>query len=269
MRLVRDADGVPLEIIGYLVDVSTRKLAEEALRSAERELVNRGRLAAVGELAATMAHEVRNPLGVLFNSIGTLEKRLPAGGDTGALLAIMREEAQRLERLVRELLDFARPLSPSFAPESLDTLVHSAVEAATLEVGPNHAAISVKIAPDLPLVRVDASMMRQAIVNLLVNALQAASTTGTVDVHASLRKLEGQHFVCINVIDTGPGITPEIAPRVFDPFFTTKPTGTGLGLAVVKSIVESHGGLIELHSVPGAGTTIGISIAVDSERASA
>jgi signal transduction histidine kinase len=248
-------------------DVTERKEAEAALRSAERELVNRGRLAAVGQLAATMAHEVRNPLGVLFNSISTLEKKLPAGGDTGTLLAIMREEAVRLERLVRELLDFARPLSPSLSSESLGALVRGAVEAASLEVGPNHPSILVEIAPDLPLVRVDASMMRQAIVKLLVNALQAASATGTVDVHASLRKLEGRRFARIDITDTGPGIAAEIARHVFDPFFTTKPTGTGLGLAIAKSIVESHGGLIDLHSVPGTGTTVGISIGVDPEQA--
>ena len=251
------------------VAIANARLYEEVVRRsselerAQQQLVNRERLAALGQLAATLAHEVRNPLGVMFNSLGTLGKMLPAEGDAATLLAIMSEEAARLERLVRELLDFARPLAPSLEPESLRGVVEGAVDAAAREVGAS-AAISTQIAGDLPLVRCDASMLRRAIVNLVVNGVQAAGPSGRVRVTASLERRGGRRYARIDVSDTGPGIPPELASRIFEPFFTTKATGTGLGLAVVKSIIDSHGGEIAVDSRAGA-TTLTLLVLADPE----
>jgi signal transduction histidine kinase len=233
-----------------LYDEVRRRSVE--LELAQAELVKRERLAALGQLAAIMAHEVRNPLGVLFNSIGTLRKVLPPQGDAVTLLAIMSEEAQRLERLVRELLDFARPLAPSLEPESLKTVIEGAVDAASRELGSAAATLSVDVSADLPPVRCDASMIRRAIVNLVVNGAQAAGAEGRVVVRAGLESRGGRRFARVDVVDDGPGIADELATRIFEPFFTTKATGTGLGLAVVKSIVESHGGEID-HASGGCG----------------
>jgi signal transduction histidine kinase len=252
------------------VAVANSRLYEEVLRRsselerAQQELLQRERLAALGQLAATLAHEVRNPLGVMFNSLGTLGKMLPADGDAATLLAIMSEEAVRLERLVRELLDFARPLAPSLEPESLRTVVEGAVDAASREVGTAAAALTAEISADLPPVRLDASMIRRAIVNLVVNGVQAAGPSGRVRVCACLERRAGRRFARIDVIDSGPGISRELASRIFEPFFTTKATGTGLGLAVVKSIVDSHGGEITVDSRVGA-TTVSLFVPAEPD----
>lgn len=228
------------------------------LARAQEELVKRERLVALGQLAATMAHEVRNPLGVLFNSLGTLSKLLPEEGDVATLLAIMSEEATRLNRLVRELLDFARPTEPDLQEESLDPVIESAVEAATAELGARAPRITTTIEAATPPVRIDASMMRRALLNLIVNAAQAAGDGGAVrvQVHARPELRAGVRYVRVDVVDTGPGIRDESAARMFEPFYTTKATGTGLGLAIVKTIVEKHAGEIAVSSAPGQGTTM-------------
>lgn len=253
------------------VGVANARLYDEVrrhsaqLQRAQAELVKRERLAALGQLAAVMAHEVRNPLAVLFNSIATLGKTMSQEGDAGKLLAIMSEEAARLERLVRELLDFAKPLAPSLESEPLHAVLSGAVDAASRELGPSVSQIVVEVAKDLPPARLDASMIRRAVVNLVVNGAHAAGPRGRVDVHATLDTRGSRRFARIDVADNGPGIPVDVAPRVFDPFFTTKATGTGLGLAVVKSIVESHGGEIDLHSTPNAGTTMTMLLPLDPE----
>jgi signal transduction histidine kinase len=253
------------------IAVANARLYEEIrsrsseLERAQKELVKRERLAALGQLAATLAHEVRNPLGVLFNSIGTLTKILPPEGDASTLLTIMSEESVRLERLVRELLDFSRPLAPSLEPESLRVVIEGAVDAAARAVGEDALRVTTEVAPDLPPVRLDASMIRRAIVNVVVNAVQAAGPSGTVRVCAAMDQRGARRFARIDVCDSGPGIAPELASRVFEPFFTTKATGTGLGLAVVKSIMDSHGGEIALDSPGGAGTTVSLFVPIDPD----
>lgn len=255
------------------VGVSNARLFTEVrsrsieLQRAQRELIKRERLAAIGELAAIMAHEVRNPLAVLFNSLSALEKRLPGKGETATLLRIMGEEGRRLERLVRELLDFARPLTPSFESESLRAILESAALAASRELGSPEMGVRIAVSANLPSIRLDPSMIRRALVNVVVNALQAAGMEGVVSVTATLERgargeLGGGEVVRIEISDNGPGIPAEVAVRVFEPFFTTKAMGTGLGLAVVRSIVESHGGVIHLSSTEGAGTTVVIRLPV-------
>jgi signal transduction histidine kinase len=182
------------------------------------------------------------------------------------LLAIMREEAGRLEQLVRELLDFARPLVPALEPEPLDSVLVGAVDAASRAIGASAPAITVEIVPDLPKVRIDASMIHRAVVNLVVNACQAAGPGGRITVRAWVDRRAARRFARIDVTDSGPGIPPELRSRIFEPFFTTKATGTGLGLAVVKSIVESHGGEIEVVSAVGEATTLSLLLPIDVTR---
>ena len=250
-----------------LYDEVTKRSQE--LERAQAELLKRERLAALGQLAAVMAHEVRNPLAVLFNSLGTLGKLVPTGGDAAQLLAIMGEEATRLERLVRELLAFAKPLAPSFESEKLDGLLRGAVDAATRELGRELVPpIEIAVAADVPPVWLDASMMRRAIVNLVVNAVHAAGRTGRVSVRASVAVRQQRDVLEIAVGDSGPAIPEAILSRVFEPFFTTKATGTGLGLAVVKSIVESHGGEVAIAST-ASGTTVSLSVPLTLERGEA
>jgi signal transduction histidine kinase len=245
------------------IAVAHARLYEEAKRSydelarTQEELVKRERLAALGQLAATLAHEVRNPLGVLFNSISTLGKTAELSDDARTLLAIMGEEARRLERLVRELLDFVRPVLPTLSVEQLHGVVEEAIEAAARELGPDAPRLCNEVPPSLPPVPIDVAMLRRALLNLIVNGGQAAGSDGKVSVRAAVTPSSG---VRIEIVDDGPGIRPDAAPRVFEPFFTTKTTGTGLGLAIVKEIVDAHRGAIHLSSEDGRGTTIVIEL---------
>ena len=218
------------------------------LAHAQKELIARERLAALGELSASIAHEVRNPLGVVFNSLGSLRKLLRPAGDVALLLDIISEEADRLNRMVGDLLDYSRPWQPSLQPVPLRPLIEESLAAARRQAG--SAAETVKQRLTLPEalgpLRADARLLRQALLNLFLNALQAMPRGGEIHVQAGPTVLDGAAAAEITIRDTGPGIPAEARSRIWQPFFTTKATGTGLGLAVVRRIVEGHQGEIEV-----------------------
>ena len=222
------------------------------LARAQRQLIQQERLAALGELSAVVAHEVRNPLGVIFNSLGSLRRMLRPSGDAKMLLDIVGEEADRLNRIVGDLLDFARPSTPQLRPEPLERIVDEAVQAALAQN--SGVQLAREADPAVPPVPMDARLMRQAVLNVAVNAVQAMPRGGRLSVR--LRREDGAAL--LEIEDTGAGIPEEVRHRIFEPFFTTKASGTGLGLAVVKRIVEGHGGEIAVRSRPGAGTTFSL-----------
>jgi two-component system, NtrC family, sensor histidine kinase HydH len=224
------------------------------LARAQAEVVRHERLAALGEVAAVMAHEVRNPLGVIFNSLTSLKKLLTPSGDVELLLRIVGEEADRLNRIVGDLLDFARPYAPERSTVNLETLVANAVQAASASVGTAGIHIVTEFPQVLPEVALDGHLVRQALVNLVVNAVQAMPKGGTVTVRTEIERDDGRGWARIAVTDQGPGIPPQAADRIFQPFFTTKATGTGLGLAVVKRIAEAQLGEV-LVNTGSSGTT--------------
>ena len=227
------------------------------LAAARAEMVKRERLAALGELSAIVAHEVRNPLGVILNAVTSLRRMLKAEGDTAMLLDILAEESDRLDRMVGELLDYTRPREPMLHPEDVPLVLRDAVDAArTLPAGSNaRVTFSIEVEPDLPRVPMDRRLIRQALVNVLLNAIQAMPHGGVVRVLARRETQGGRGMLRIDISDQGCGIPTELLHRVFEPFFTTKAQGTGLGLAVVKRITEEHGGEVSVESVPGRGTT--------------
>jgi signal transduction histidine kinase len=225
------------------------------LARTQKELIDRERMAALGELSASIAHEVRNPLGVIFNSVGSLRRLLKPQGDVSLIIDIVGEEAERLNRMVGDLLDYSRPVRPALQPLPLGSLIDEALAAARQQIGPAAEAVKseVQIAAGAETVRADARLLRQALINLFLNAYQAMPRSGTLEVRASRVEHDGVSLSQIAIHDTGAGIPAEARPKVFQPFFTTKAMGTGLGLAVVKRIVEGHGGTIELASAK-AGT---------------
>jgi PAS domain S-box-containing protein len=233
------------------------------LARAQEQLVQRERLAAIGELSAVVAHEVRNPLGVLFNSLGAFRKLL--GDDVrdaaSTLLQIMEEEAARLNHIVRDLLDFARPTQPTLHRERLDQVLDEAVEAALGESA-GHIEV-VRAIEELPLVPMDARLVRQALLNVATNAVHAMPDGGRITLRLVLDARDGVPMAKVAIEDTGPGIAPEVAARIFEPFFTTRATGTGLGLAVVKRIVDSHHGKVRVDTTQGHGTTFTLWLPLD------
>ncbi|PTL76400.1 ATP-binding protein [Vitiosangium sp. GDMCC 1.1324] len=227
------------------------------LAAARAEMVKRERLAALGELSAIVAHEVRNPLGVIFNAVASLRRMLKPDGDAGMLLDILAEESDRLNRMVGDLLDYTRPREPMLQHEDVPRVLQDAVDAARAQQGGanNRITLSAEVAPELPRVPLDRRLIRQALVNVLVNAIQAMPQGGVVQVRARVEAHGSKDVLRIDVADQGCGIPTELVHRVFEPFFTTKAQGTGLGLAVVKRIIEEHHGEMALESAPGRGTT--------------
>jgi PAS domain S-box-containing protein len=227
------------------------------LAATRAEMVKRERLAALGELSAIVAHEVRNPLGVIFNAVASLRRLLGQGGDAGMLLDILGEESDRLNRIVGDLLDYTRPRDPVLQHEDLGRVLQDSLEAARVQGGGAERTVHIKaeVDPDLPLVPMDRRLIRQALVNVAVNAIQSMPQGGLVQVRARREAHAGKEQLRIDVADQGPGIPAELLHRVFEPFFTTKAQGTGLGLAVVKRILEEHRGEIAVESTPGRGTT--------------
>jgi signal transduction histidine kinase len=236
-------------------------LAEEALR-------RRDRLAAMGELASTVAHEVRNPL----NAVGMTAQRLrrefldaappdsPDRAELEELLGVMTSETQRIDRIVQQFLDYARP--PKLAPETCDLggLVSALVERTRPLAESRGVALAADVARAARVVA-DPAQLRQALDNLVRNAIDATPPGGRVDVSA---RAAGAGCV-VEVRDTGRGIEPDHLPRIFDLYFTTKADGTGVGLAVTQQIVAAHGGTIEVESRPREGTTFTVRLPGGSE----
>lgn len=239
-----------------------------AMRMSElrAELVHRERLAAVGEMAAVMAHEVRNPLGVIFNAISGLRKSATASGSGAELLDIIHEEAERLRRLVTDLLDFSRPSAAQMQGVSILPVMKQAIEAARHD--PSCADCLPDVAMDVPTdiarAQTDPLLLRRALVNLLVNAFQCVPRGGKVTVSA---REEPDAELHLRIHNDGPAIPPEVAQRVFEPFFTTKATGTGLGLAVVRRILEEVAGRIELDAAE-SGTSFSLWLPVATDKRS-
>ena len=219
------------------------------LATAQAELIQRERLAALGEMSAVVAHEVRNPVAVIFNAAASM-RRNPEERDT--LLAIVEEEAGRLRQMVTDLLDFARPASVRLVDELPSPIIESALD--TLRHGSAAADVDVEVSVDdaVPALQCDVRLLRQAIVNLVSNALQAPGRKGPVRIAVVMN---GTDRMRLTVTDDGAGVPADIADRIFHPFFTTRATGTGLGLAVVQRIVRAHGGVLSHHETPGGGAT--------------
>jgi two-component system sensor histidine kinase HydH len=226
------------------------KTSYAKLALAQQQLVAKERLAAIGELAAVVAHEVRNPLGAVFNATDTLKRLVGEDGQAGMLLRILSEESERISHIVNDLLDFAHPHPVSPTEVCLSKALEEAIAASLSRVG---IRVEHDVAPGLTSVTADARQLRQALVNLFHNAAQAMPDGGLVQIHASATEREGQRFVGIEIADSGPGIDRDAHERIFQPFFTTKATGTGLGLAVVRRIAEAHGGRIEARNAERGG----------------
>jgi len=219
----------------------------------------RDRLAALGEMAAGLAHEIRNPLGAIKGAAQCLEPR-PRAGEEGEFLDVIVEEVNRLNGVVTQFLDYARPLKQSFGTVDLNEVVSRTIRLIQNEI-PARLSLVMELGENLPTVEGDPEQLKQVLINLVQNAIQAlGNAPGTIRVRtrgperfADLRA--SGEFVEIDVTDDGPGIPPEQQPNIFVPFFTTKQKGTGLGLAICQRLVKSHGGSISVQSKVGDGST--------------
>jgi signal transduction histidine kinase len=241
--------GVGMALIFW---VQQRHLRE--LGALEGELARRERLAALGDVAAAFAHEVRNPLNAVSMGLQRLRAEFaPAPADEYArFVDLMQGEVKRLNAIVEEFLTLARPLPLARAPIPVDTLV--AELAALVDAQARAASITVRVnvPQPSPVVLGDRQHLQQVLLNLVLNAVQAMRAGGTLTIEAQ----SGRDGVSLVVADTGAGIPADVLPRVFDPYFTTRTDGLGLGLTIARRIVEAHGGAIELDSQAGRGTRV-------------
>lgn len=230
-----------------------------------QEKVRRGeRLASLGRLAAGVAHEIRNPLSSIRGFAQYFRNRFKDREEELEYASIMVKEVDRLNRVITELLDFARPKEPHREPHSLENIFDQSLRLLQPELAKKQVEVERDFEPHLPLVRVDRDQISQAILNLLLNSLESIDAGGKIRVR--LGKRGSPPRVLLDISDTGRGIPQEDLGKVFEPFFSTKRKGTGLGLAVVHQIVESHGGDITLESREGMGTTFRITLPLGEDK---
>lgn len=235
-------------------NVMTAELAETSARVDElhrREIERAQQLATVGELASGVAHEIKNPLVGIANGMDLVLRRV---GDDPELSPIADEMARQLERIesaVRDLLAYARPSEPTREPTELNRVVERAARLVAPAAERSGVGVEVDLDPAVPAIPADEELIRQAMVNLLLNAVQASAGGSRVTV----RTAERDGSVEVAVIDRGRGITPQDLDNVFKPFYTTRHSGTGLGLSITREIVERHGGRVKVESRLGEGST--------------
>ena len=240
---VRQPDG-QVFLLELVTDVTERERLQARLTEAER-------LAAAGELAASVAHEIRNPLAAIVNATTLLgvEETL-TGEERAHTLGVMKKEARRLNRILSDFLIFARPREPKRLLGDIREIIDHV--AALIREGPDRAhdvELSVRVEPAVPSFPFDADQITQLVWNIALNGVEAMDGCGQLSIAVSL----GEAQVAIAISDTGRGIPAEERRRVFEPFYSRKPAGTGLGLTIARRIVAAHGGRIEIESTPGRG----------------
>jgi signal transduction histidine kinase len=251
-----------LALVGLLASVmlgitariteSARALVESRaeLERTQGELIDRERLAVLGEVSAVIAHEVRNPLGVIYGTVATLH-RTADSETTRSALDIVKQEAESLNRIVADLLQLARPAAPRLTETQTRGLLEDATASAVRALGQDADAVRVTVGDDVETIECDAAMLHHAISNLVMNALQAEARKTPVQVRAE--RVDGH--VRIAVSDDGIGVAPDVRERLFKPFFTTRAKGTGLGLALVAKVAKGHGGLARYEPGVDGGAT--------------
>jgi signal transduction histidine kinase len=231
----------------------------------------RERLAALGQMAAGLAHEIRNPLGSIKGAAQVLQPIGQSTDDspTKEFLEIIVEEVDRLNKIVSQFLDYARPYRGDQNPLDVNDVVRKTLQLLEKEEGATRVEISTNFVEGLPPVRADAEQLRQVFLNLALNALQAMPHGGKLHVQTSLRRSTRRGaaaaFLEVRFRDTGVGIPAGDLKNLFIPFFTTKEKGTGLGLPISQRIMENHGGTIEVRSQPGAGSTFTVLLPVEAD----
>jgi signal transduction histidine kinase len=259
LGLVRDDAG---EVVGAAMFFKDLTRVEQIV---ERERL-RDRLAAVGEMAAAIAHEVKNPLAGIEVMAGLLRRRVPDTPEAQGLLSDIIKEAKMANAIVQEVLDFVRPIRLQVERTQVHDAVRAAIQLAETKARRGSVAVDVELPDELPALQADQHQLAQLFTNLLMNAYEAMNGTGRIRVSAERVRLEdggdGRDAVRVEFADNGPGMPPETAERVFEPFFTTKPQGSGLGLAIVRKIVDAHDGRIDMQTQAGQGTTIRMTLPV-------
>ena len=271
LSLVQDANHEPLGAAIFFKDLTQIEHKEEQERTKDR-------LAALGQMAASLAHEIRNPLASIQVTCSLLKRRLSEDSDARDLLGKIAAEVRRLDSTVGSSLEFVRPVQLKLESASLDSMLQEAISSATVRHGKPGIAVECRFDPAVPVFLMDRSLLRQVFENLILNAQEAMGEEGTVRISTELLDAPSdttvpyrpagdcsadswprvEQFAVVRVADTGPGIAAGDIENIFYPLFTTKKQGSGIGLAVVRKIVDGHRGLIDVQSVSGEGAEFSV-----------
>ncbi len=221
---------------GICRDITERVEMEKRVREAER-------LAHIGQLTTSLAHEIRNPLSSVKMNIQILLKKLDLDGNDKRRMEIMAQEITRLERILKEMLDFARPVPLRLRPASVNEVVKRSLEVLEAKIKQKGLEVRRRLSKTVPKVLIDPDRLEQALINVLLNAIEVLPAGGRIEVSTRQASEDGR-MIEVKVEDNGPGVAPEDLPYIFDPFFSKK-KGTGIGLTNVKKIVEAHGGRVK------------------------
>jgi len=267
---VKDPAG---DVIGAVMFFKDLTLVEQR---EERERL-RDRLASLGEMAAGIAHELKNPLAGIEVMAGLLRRQVPDKKDAQSTLADIISEAKLANAIVVEMLDFVRPVRLQVERTAIADVLHQAVLLAESRTSRGSVAVTMDVPNGLPMIEGDQTQLCQVFTNLISNAFEALEGRGEVSIAASLQLTEPDPelgvmsdpppAIVVDVVDNGPGVAAELSDRIYDPFFTTKVKGTGLGLGIVRKIVDAHDGRIDLSSSKQTGTRFRVTLPVSNSAA--
>ncbi len=236
------------------------KRAREQIKLKE-QLGRAEHLSTLGEMVAAVSHEIRNPLGIIMSSAELLKKKTISNTSSSAIPDIIVEEAGRLNNIITDFLNFAKPKTPNFVACRIEDILEKNITFFASDIKDKAYRIEKKTPTDLPRIVADPNMLYQAFLNLLINARQAMPDGGKIMIELSANDSK----IKIHFEDEGPGIQPDVLNKIWDPFFTTKETGTGLGLGIVKNIIEAHGGQISFENRPVKGARMTIELPLQPE----
>jgi signal transduction histidine kinase len=264
---VKDDNGTPVGAAMFFKDLTRVEQLEERERL-------RDRLASLGEMAAGIAHELKNPLAGIEVMAGLLRRQVPDSPDSLSLLADIMSEAKLANAIVVEMLEFVRPVRLQVEQTDIGLVLQQAETMAESKAARGDVTVTVTLGEDLPAIDGDQHQLSQVFTNLLANAFEALDGRGHIVISAVSGSIEDDPAlsgptpptptVVVDVADDGPGFSTDLADKIFNPFFTTKPQGSGLGLAIVRKIVDAHDGRIDVSSILGAGTRFRVTLPVSS-----
>ena len=266
-----EADG-DRNVLAFVVDITERRHAQDALLAAQAELAHAARVATLGELTASIAHEVNQPLAAIVTSgeagLRWLRRDVPNLEEVAAAISRVVGEGRRASEIVTRIRAFLKKKPAQQDMLQIAEIIEEAALLVERELSKDNIALTIETEPDLPPVRGDRIQLQQVLVNLMVNAGQAmAEQSGPRIVMVRTGRTESGGLA-VTVQDTGPGIAPNDLQRLFEPFFTTKQGGMGMGLAICRTTVEAHGGQLSAERAPGSGATFRLTLPVIQERAS-
>ena len=246
---LKDDNGNCIGSVGVCKDITERRLMEEKVRERER-------LAYIGQLTTLLAHEIRNPLSSVKMNVQVLSKKLKLSGNNRRRMEIVDSEIKRLEVILEEVLNFAKPMRLALEPGDINEIIEKILDTVEEKIHEKRIVVERNLSKNLPRIILDRGKMEQATLNIILNSLDALKMGGNLKIVTEMGKVLGEKIIKIGISDNGIGMDHKSLRDIFEPFYTTKLQGTGLGLTHVKKIIEAHGGVVRVDSQLGQGTSV-------------